>query len=123
MSQKLILPLNDLRITAAYKNVQYKTQFGFSHYGTDCISTGTAVHACGNGRVIAAGMDGLSPQGDLARLGNVLVIVYRDVQYHDGTVGDLACRMYHFDKISKYLSKKVNLFNTSKRLTFNISRN
>lgn len=99
MSQRLILPFADMRVTASYKNEQYRSYWGFDHYGMDCISTGTAVHACGNGKVIACGQDGTTLYGNLARLGNVIVIVYEDVALHDGTVSGLACRMYHFDKI------------------------
>ena len=33
--QKLILPINETRITASYKNSNYKKQFGYTHYGID----------------------------------------------------------------------------------------
>ena len=36
MEQRLILPINQMRITAAYKNSNYKKQFGYTHYGVDC---------------------------------------------------------------------------------------
>ena len=35
MAQKLILPINQARITAGYKNANYRKQFGYTHYGID----------------------------------------------------------------------------------------
>ena len=35
MAQKLILPINKLRITAGYKNANYRKEFGYTHYGCD----------------------------------------------------------------------------------------
>ena len=35
MAQKLILPINATRVTAGYKNSNYKKQFGYTHYGMD----------------------------------------------------------------------------------------
>ncbi len=35
MAQKLILPINKLRITAGYKNANYRKEFGYNHYGVD----------------------------------------------------------------------------------------
>lgn len=99
MSQRLILPITDLRVTATYKNTQYKAYWGFYHYGLDCIGSNTNVYACGNGKVIACGPDGATLYGDQSRLGNVIVIVYEDVLFQDGTVSGLACRMFHFDQI------------------------
>ena len=99
MSQRLILPITDMRITATYKNAQYKAYWGFHHYGLDAIGSNTDVYACGNGKVIACGPDGTTLYGDQSRLGNVIVIVYEDVLFQDETVSGLACRMFHFDQI------------------------
>nr|DAU18166.1 MAG TPA: hypothetical protein [Caudoviricetes sp.] len=33
MSQRLILPINRARVTAGYKNSNYRQQFGYTHYG------------------------------------------------------------------------------------------
>ena len=35
MAQKLILPINKCRVTAGYKNANYKRDFGYNHYGAD----------------------------------------------------------------------------------------
>lgn len=106
MSKKLILPINDSLITAGYKNQLYKHQFGFAHYGFDLVSASgnRTVWACGEGEVAAAGMDGPSAY---TKLGNCIVIVYRDVLLPDGTTTDLACRMFHFDSLSVKAGDKV----------------
>ncbi|MEG0490234.1 MAG: M23 family metallopeptidase [Hydrogenoanaerobacterium sp.] len=97
MAQKLILPINKCVFSAGYKNIEYKKQQGYSHYGVDLFGEdGLAVYACGDGTVVAAGMDG----GALnKRLGNCIVIVYRDVMLHSGKICDIACRMFHFSKL------------------------
>lgn len=100
MSQRLVLPINEMQITANYKNPLYRTQWGFSHYGMDCIGRDRTVYACGDGEVAACGQDGAALTGERARLGNVIVIIYRDVLCNDGTVRNLTCRMYHMDRIS-----------------------
>lgn len=98
MAQKLVLPINKCVFSAGYKNAAYRKQQGYDHYGVDLFSeNGLTVYACGDGTVIAAGMDG----GELnQRLGNCVVIVYRDVQLPSGKLCDLACRMFHFSKLS-----------------------
>ena len=35
MTQRLILPINRARITAGYKNSNYRSEFGYTHYGCD----------------------------------------------------------------------------------------
>ena len=96
--QRLILPINKCKVNAGYKAPAYQKQFGFTHFGADLGSTdgSTQVYACGDGTVVAAGMDG---QHEKDRLGNCIVIVYRDVRLPDGRLVDLACRMFHFAKI------------------------
>lgn len=99
MSQRLILPIDKCAFSAGYKNAAYLKQQGYAHYGVDLYSDveDTAVKAIGSGKVIAAGMDGVTEDD---RLGRCCVIVYQDVELHDGTVCDLACRMFHFDSLS-----------------------
>lgn len=99
MPQKLILPIPNMQITADYKVAAYKSKYGFGHYGSDSIDKNRQsrkVYGMGNGTVVACGMDGATAKD---RLGNCIVIVYRDVLCNDNVVRDLACRMFHFDKI------------------------
>ena len=107
MTQRLVLPLNDLRVTAGYKNPQYLAYWKFNHYGMDCTSPSTTVYACGNGEVIACGQDGPELTGNNSRLGNVVVIVYKDVLCNDGKVRNLTCRMYHFAAIRCHVGQEV----------------
>ena len=75
MAQRLILGINSTRITAAYKNANYRKQFGYSHYGVDMTDKARkvkTVYASGVGEVVAAGWD------DIA--GNCCVIIYRNCQ-------------------------------------------
>ena len=107
MSQKLTLPLDDLRVTAAYKTPAYLQYWGFHHYGYDCTSPINQVLACGDGEVVAAGQDGAAQTGPTSRLGNVLVIVYKDVLCNDGKTRNLSCRMYHLAKILVSVGDRV----------------
>ena len=93
MAQNLILPINKTRITAGYKNVNYKNQFGFNHYGSDSTSTNSdrTVWGSGVGQVLAAGFDNV--------LGNVVIIRYNNCQLKNGTTKDLIQRLYHLDRI------------------------
>ena len=73
MAQRLILPINKMRVTAGYKNAKYKQQFGYTHYGvdvTDAKRTDKTIWASGKGIVTHCGWH---PTG-----GNVVVIVYKD---------------------------------------------
>lgn len=99
MSQKLILPINACAFSAGYKNAAYLKQQGYTHYGVDLYSTDgdQTVRAIGDGTVIAAGLDGGNAED---KLGRCCVIVYPDVELHDGSVKSLACRMFHFDSIN-----------------------
>lgn len=99
MSQRLILPLTKTFVTASYKIPEYRKYFGWDHYGYDLTSTSREILACGNGTVVAAGQDGSTKTGQYSRLGNVIVIVYKDVLCNDGNVRNLTCRMYHLDSI------------------------
>lgn len=105
--QRLVLPLNDLRVTAGYKNADYLKNMSMVHYGMDCTSLSRTVYACGDGEVIAAGMDGAALTGASSRLGNVAVVVYRDVLCNDGKKRDLACRMLHFAELRVKAGQKI----------------
>ena len=110
MSQYLVLPINDLEMTAGYKNEAYRKAWGWVHYGIDCVSGRgvNLVYACGNGEVIACGQDGAELSGALSRLGLVVVVVYRDVLCSDGKVRDLAARCYHFDRVNVRVGDRVS---------------
>lgn len=106
MAQKLILPIHDCAFSAAYKNPAYLKQQGYSHYGVDLysLSSNQAIYACGDGEVVACGLDG---QNRTSRLGNCIVIIYKDAELHNGKIENLACRMFHFDKINVVVGQKV----------------
>lgn len=107
MSQKLILPIDQCAFSAGYKNAAYLSQQGYAHYGVDLYGkTGDqTVRACGDGEVIAAGLDGANTS---SRLGNCIVIVYKGVELPSGKVQDLACRMFHFASLAVKKGQKVN---------------
>jgi hypothetical protein len=92
-TQKLILPINKMRVTAGYKNSNYQQQFGFRHYGTDLTSTNSdrTVWGSGVGTVLLAGYDNV--------LGNVLVIRYDNCQLTTGATKNLIQRIFHLDRI------------------------
>lgn len=103
MAQKLILPINEARITAGYKNNNYKKQFGYTHYGVDMTDKDRrtyTVWGSGIGEVVECGW---SSSG-----GNVIVIIYRDCLLTDGTVRDLVFRYYHLDKITCKKGDRIN---------------
>ena len=107
MSQRLILPLTKTFVTASYKIPEYRKYFGWDHYGYDLTGTSREILACGNGTVVAAGQDGSTKTGQYSRLGNVIVIVYKDVLCNDGNVRNLTCRMYHLDSIIVKVGENV----------------
>ncbi len=107
--QKLLMPMNNCKITAGYKSQAYKNSWGFHHYGMDLIDTkgDRRIFALGKGDVVACGMDG-SHEKD--RLGNTVVIVYRDVVLNkSGKTVNLACRMFHLEKITVKVGQTVNV--------------
>ena len=94
--QYLIMPFQHSRLTAGYKNTQYRKEFGFTHYGCDFTDKdrgkyGYDVYGMGNGTVLEAGYD--------SKTGNTLVIRYNQVILSDGTVKDIIIRMWHFGKL------------------------
>lgn len=93
-NQKLILPINKARITAGYKNEQYKKEFGFRHFGMDMTDKDRkdyTVWGCGVGEVLEAGYDD--------KTGYTLVIRYNNCILADGKVCDVIQRAWHFDKL------------------------
>ena len=103
MAQKLILPINKLRITAGYKNANYRKEFGYTHYGCDFTDQARAdkkVWGSGKGTVSHAGW---SNSG-----GNVVIVVYPDCLLTDGTVRSLVIRYYHLDSIKVKVGQSVS---------------
>ena len=103
MAQKLILPINATRITAGYKNANYRKEFGYTHYGldlTDKARSDKRVWGSGKGKVTHAGWH---PSG-----GNVVVIVYEDCQLVNGQVDDLAIRYFHLDSIAVKVGQVIS---------------
>lgn len=102
MAQKLILPINKCRVTAGYKNANYRKQFGYTHYGVDLTDkqrTDRTIWASGVGEVTHTGW---SNSG-----GNVVVVVYRNCELADGRVKDVTIRYYHLDQIHVKVGQKT----------------
>lgn len=102
MSQRLILPINAMRITAGYKSANYKKQFGYTHYGIDCTDkarTNTTIWGSGVGKITHCGWH---PTG-----GNVVVAVYEDCLLPNGKTSNIAMRYYHLDKIYVKAGDKI----------------
>lgn len=80
--QKLILPINDFKPTAGYKNAKYLKYWGYNHYGIDCVSESKTrtLYGLGDGTVAAAGLDGLNGKttGAGSGCGYCLVVIYKD---------------------------------------------
>lgn len=92
--QKLIQPLNKLRLTASMKNASYKSTFGSVHYGIDCADAVTpfdrTVWGMGDGTILDCGMDNV--------FGNYLVIKYpRAYNHKEKRYADLIVRLYHLN--------------------------
>ena len=95
MSQKLILPINKCRVTASYKNINYRKEFGYTHYGcdfTDLNKKDKTIWASGNGTVAEAGWSNAC--------GNVVIVIYPSCILANGKVLDLVARYYHLAKIT-----------------------
>ena len=103
MAQKLILPLNNTKLTASYKNTAYREKYGFTHYGIDQVSTtgNTTIYASGTGTLIAEGWDELA--------GNVVVIKYPGAYHHTtGKYEDVIFRYYHLASINANIPTGTN---------------
>ena len=102
MAQKLILPINKMRLTAGYKNANYKKQFGYTHYGVDMTDKDRqdlTVYGSGNGEVMATGWSDSS--------GNVLIVKYSECVLKNGQVLDLIIRYYHLGEIFVQKGQKI----------------
>lgn len=104
MSQKLIQPLNNLRLTASMKNESYKKTFGFTHYGIDCADLNRSdyqVWGMGNGEILDCGYDSL--------FGNFLVIKYPEAYNRvENRCADLIVRLFHLaDLGNSHIGKKI----------------
>ena len=102
MAQKLILPINKMRVTAGYKNANYRKDFGYTHYGVDVTDKDRKdkrVWGSGNGEVTHAGWH---PSG-----GNVVVVVYKECEAKNGKWYDIAMRYYHLDSINVKVGQKI----------------
>lgn len=100
--QKLILPINSMRLTSGYKNANYKKQFGYTHYGvdmTDKARKDKTIWGSGKGEVTHCGWH---PTG-----GNVVVVVYKDCILTNGQVRDLAIRYFHLEKINVKVGQNI----------------
>lgn len=105
--QRLILPINKMRVTAGYRNKEYEKLFGFKHYGVDCTSTdgSTIFYASGRGEVLCHGFDPVC--------GNVLIVRYdscimrKEVEDEELVVKDLVIRYFHLAKFKVKVGDKV----------------
>lgn len=103
MAQKLILPINNTRITSGFKNETYRKQFGYRHFGQDMTDKDRkdyTVWGCGNGEVLEAAYDD--------KTGWTLIIRYNDCILADGTVRDIIQRSWHFDKLLVKKGQKIS---------------
>lgn len=101
MVQYLRLPIDDCKFTAGYKNTKYKQQFNFTHYGNDMVSRtkNRALYALGNGKVIAAGLDGVTKNDGQ---GYVCVVEYKDCYNHKlKNPIDIIVTYFHMDSTPK----------------------
>ena len=98
--QKLILPIDDAKVTCGYKNAYYKTIYKMHHYGLDLISISgkKEIKGLGKGTVIAAGWDGVTSakNGANAGCGYVLIVKYENVYNHNTKKPcDVICTLMH----------------------------
>lgn len=120
--QKLVFPIKSPKITCGYKNKNYKTTYGFNHYGLDMVSnTGMIeIYGLGNGTVIAAGWDGVGPANGAKKntgCGYVLIVQYNDVYNHiTKKKCNVVCTMMHLK--SAPLVKKGDKVTTSTLLGY-----
>lgn len=94
VGQRLILPINDCRLTASWKTSAYASRFGFVHYGCDMVSASgnRTVYASGKGEVVAVGRDSV--------VGKVVVVQYHSALHRiDGRARDVVFRYFHLDTV------------------------
>lgn len=104
--QRLIMPIDDFKATAGYKNPAYLRKFKFNHYGIDGISVSKslALYGLGNGIVKAAGLDGMNgkTKGTESGCGFVLVIIYNNcINNKTGEESDLTATYMHLREMPK----------------------
>lgn len=100
--QKLVLGINNTKLTASWKTDSYKNRFGLVHYGVDMVSSKgvNTLYANGNGTVLLSGKDSV--------LGNTIVIKYPNV-YNRVTKksSDIVIRYYHLASYYVVANQKV----------------
>ncbi|MGN0629054.1 MAG: peptidoglycan DD-metalloendopeptidase family protein [Oscillospiraceae bacterium] len=104
--QKLILPITDAKLTCGYKNAYYYSIFKLHHYGIDItsVSGNTAIYGMGDGKVIAAGWDGISTNqtGAGSGCGYVVIIQYDNVWNHNKKSScNVVCTLMHLKEQPK----------------------
>jgi murein DD-endopeptidase MepM/ murein hydrolase activator NlpD len=102
MVQKLILPINNIKLTASMKTAAYQKRFGYIHYGVDMVSAvgDRTLYASGDGLVVATGTDNV--------VGKVIAIVYQNVKNcATGAEEDVVFRYFHLESISVKAGDKV----------------
>lgn len=87
MGQKLVQAINDMTISASFKNTAYKKKFGFEHWGFDCYGSLT-VWSQGEGIVLGCGLDQC--------YGKYVSILYFDVEEK----GNVVANYFHLDSHS-----------------------
>lgn len=100
--QKLILPINNTRLTASYKNSAYLKKFGFVHYGADFVSNAgdTKIYGSGDGLVVNTGTDSI--------VGKIMIIRYPQAYNNiTNSYHDIVIRYYHLDSIALGVGAKV----------------
>lgn len=101
--QRLVLPINNFKPTAGYKSKKYKANWGFSHFGVDCVGS-DKVYALGNGTVKLVGCDGKDgvTTGKYSGCGFVAIVVYEDCENNrTGKPADLTVTYMHLKKMPK----------------------
>lgn len=92
--QKLIMPINDIKITASINTAAYEKRFGFGHFGTDCVSAAKVrdVYSSGVGQVLGTGKDSVC--------GNVVAVLYKEC--YNATIdscADVVFRYFHLASV------------------------
>ncbi|MBQ6459132.1 MAG: M23 family metallopeptidase [Exiguobacterium sp.] len=97
MTEKAILPLNNARITAGYKNASYHKAMGFKHFGTDMADLNRkdfAVYAPFKMKIVAVG-------NDMLMGGSLIAVSVNPIDVHYGPkkgARRLVVRMAHLAK-------------------------
>ena len=102
--QKLILPINKVKLTASARTAAYRQRFGFSHYGVDMVSTSLSktVWGSGDGVVLSAGYDNV--------FGNSICVLYKGVYNHKTKKEkDVVLRYFHLKSIAVKVGDKVDI--------------